>query len=494
MMINKIITETINNYIDNIIKEYHDQPRLPFEEFGYGHAYMDEFIDWIQYSSQKGQLPKPTITWEEGVKKGCKEYYEKAKEDNYYMAKPLAVIEREVEKHGIIKYPQFDENGNLYVERVLEVKSPSLNNHAPLLYHSLIQLYEDNVGGCWCWKPNEAQAYCNDGSGVKIKLCGYMFLDDIYWAELIRKATNIMKHEYEIRTYPRGRIMITKIEFSDSEENYVVDIKGFDGPRILRQTYFGNSSSFQGDYAKIGLQGIGYDKQYIDRQGNEYTKKELMDRNIPIFNKVFDYKEGFAAVEMDGGFNYINKNGELLWKGEWFDTVDDFSHGVARVEVGGRYNMINSNGELLWKDEEWLDDISNFSEGFAIVSLDDKGFNYINKNGELLWKGKWFDVANDFINGHGKVEDNNWRKNYINEKGQLVSEIWFDYAAYCFSEGFAVVSFDDKGYNYLSENGELLWKGEKWFDSAYDFINGVGQVRIDDETYFINKKGQLMKS
>ena len=32
--INTIVKEVIDNYLNNIIKEYHDIPRLPFEEFG----------------------------------------------------------------------------------------------------------------------------------------------------------------------------------------------------------------------------------------------------------------------------------------------------------------------------------------------------------------------------------------------------------------------------------------------------------------------------
>ena len=74
-----IVLEEINKFL---IKEYHGQYRTPFEEFGEGHAIMDEFIDWIQYSSKKGTLPSPSITFEEGIKKGI-EYWVKKEGYDY---------------------------------------------------------------------------------------------------------------------------------------------------------------------------------------------------------------------------------------------------------------------------------------------------------------------------------------------------------------------------------------------------------------------------
>lgn len=494
-MLHDIISETINRYINNIIKEYHDQPRLPL--FGNGHAYMDEFIDWLQYSSKKGQLPAPTITWEEGVKQGCIRLNKNSKKENGLYATPVAVIERQVERHGIFKYPEFDENGNLYVERKLSINISDLNHASPKLYNDLIQDYEDNVGGCWSWKPGAAAAYCGSDDGIEIKLCGYMYLDDIYWEELIRKATDKnCKHEYEVRTYPRGRVMLTKIIFRDNKNKYVADFDSFDGPRILKQTYFGNNASFQGDYAKIGLQKIGYDKEFIDRQGNEYTRDELTAKGIHFFDKVYDYKNNFAKVEQDGLFNFIDKEGNLVWHGDWFDAAYDFNHKkYAEVEKNGLYNILKSNGELVWKGKQWLDSIDEFEEGFALICIDEKGFNYMDINGELLWKGdKWFETAYNFCCGYAKVENEDDSVNYINEHGQLVSKIWFDYGHARFSEGFVVVYLQDKGYNFMNEKGELFWKNDQWFDKAYEFINDIAQVVIDDKVFFINKKGQLMKS
>ena len=493
MSLKYIISETINNYIDNIIKEYHDQPRLPFEEFGYGHAYMDEFIDWVQYASQKGELPRPTITWEEGIIKGIKEYSKKIHRDE-------GILYDEVKEHGLFEIPQFDENGNLYVERVLSIDVNNVDTPSPELYNKLIQSYEDNVGGCWSWKSDAAQAYCGayDG-GVTIKLCGYMYLNDIYWGELVRKATNHYKHEYEVRTYPRGRIMLTKIIFSDYNNTYTMEVNHFDGPRVLRQTYFGNNSSFQGDYAKIGLQGIGYDKEYIDRQGNEYTRDELRTKGIEFFDKIYPYQDGLARVYNENkGYNFINEKGELI-SNQWFDSAFSFKENFCVVinnKLG--YNYINKKGEILSKT--WFFNADSFRDGYGKVENRYSDENLIDENGELVWKGdKWFSEMHKIrrtpIPLFTVYDYEHPGYNIINEKGELLwkGEKWFDNIGR-YGDGFIRIQIKDLGYNYIDLNGNLLWKSNIWFDEVNKFGldgEGYGLVTLDNKHYWIDTKGQL---
>ena len=106
---------------------------------------------------------------------------------------------------------------------------------------------------------------------------------------------------------------------------------------------------------------------------------------------------------------------ELLAQGkkpeEIFEDIDDFSEGYARVELNNKYNFINTNGELV-SPNQWFDFVTNFSvNGYAVVRLNNK-CNFINTNGELVSPNQWFDfVTNFFINGyakgHAKVKLNN---------------------------------------------------------------------------------------
>jgi hypothetical protein len=65
-----------------------------------------------------------------------------------------------------------------------------------------------------------------------------------------------------------------------------------------------------------------------------------------------------------------------------FDYVGDFYEGFAKVKIDGKYNFINTNGELLWKEDNF-DLVWNFYNGFAVGIMDDKMYK-INTKGELI--------------------------------------------------------------------------------------------------------------
>ena len=65
------------------------------------------------------------------------------------------------------------------------------------------------------------------------------------------------------------------------------------------------------------------------------------------FDYCFDFNNGFAIVQLNGKYNFINTRGELLWKGgKWFDYCYHFDNGFAKVELNGRVFMIDTKGQL----------------------------------------------------------------------------------------------------------------------------------------------------
>ena len=233
------------------------------------------------------------------------------------------------------------------------------------------------------------------------------------------------------------------------------------------------------------------------------------------FDCMGDFKEGFAEVEMNEEWNFINKEGQLLSK-LWFNDVGDFEKGHAQVKLNGRWNFINTDGQFVSKQwfgwvghfeegvamvrlndkcnfintawqllsQQWFDKVWNFENNYAQVLLNDK-FNFINTEGQLLSK-QWFDWTWDFINGFARVKLNG-KWNFINTEGQILSQQWFD-SAFCFNEGFAEVGLNGK-HNLIDTKGELLSK--QWFDDACDFNEGFARVRLNGKSNFINVEGQI---
>ena len=165
----------------------------------------------------------------------------------------------------------------------------------------------------------------------------------------------------------------------------------------------------------------------------------------------------------------LEKALSLAKKGDFsgFDNIDDFVNGIAKVELNKKRNFIDTNGNLLYK--QWFDWIDNFNEdGTSLVSLNNK-WNLIDINGNFLSQ-QWFDYIRDFKNGIAEVKLNH-KWNLIDTNGKLVSQQWFDYLCnFNKNDGISQVMLNNK-YNFIDVNGNLLSK--QWFDSfdeSFDYF------------------------
>ena len=201
-----------------------------------------------------------------------------------------------------------------------------------------------------------------------------------------------------------------------------------------------------------------------------------------VFDYIDDFNDGFAAVKLNGKYNFINTRGELLCN-EWFDSCGCFFDGFAKVKLNGKYNFINTRGELLCN--EWFDSCGNFFDGFAEVELNGK-WNFINTRGELLCN-EWFNYCDDFSDGFARVRQNR-KWNFINTRGELLCNEWFD-SCYDFFDGFAIVRQNRK-WNFINTRGELLCN--EWFDSCGCFFDGFAKVKLNGKYNFINTRGELL--
>ena len=64
-----------------------------------------------------------------------------------------------------------------------------------------------------------------------------------------------------------------------------------------------------------------------------------------IFERFERFYDGFAGVRLNGKWNFINTNGQLL-SNQWFDDVYSFDDGFADVKLNGKWNLIDAKGNL----------------------------------------------------------------------------------------------------------------------------------------------------
>ena len=166
-----------------------------------------------------------------------------------------------------------------------------------------------------------------------------------------------------------------------------------------------------------------------------------------------------------------------------FDSVGEFTEGFAIVTLNSKRNFINTEGQILSK--QWFDCADVFREGFAAVGLNGK-WNFINREGQVAFK-QWFDWVCKFTDGFVRVKLNG-KWNYINTERQIVSKQWFD-CVKDFYEGFAEVKLNDK-YNFINTKGQLL--SNQWFDDTVHFRMGFARVKLNGKWNIINTEGQIL--
>lgn len=148
-----------------------------------------------------------------------------------------------------------------------------------------------------------------------------------------------------------------------------------------------------------GLPKDGY--YMVVRQDNKWNfVHELIQEPISEvwYDAVRPFYEGFAAVQLNDKWNYINEVGEELSE-KWFDEARDFSGDMAVVRKKKVYSYLSSDGVVSGK----YNMATSFRYGFATVVIHKK-YYIINKLIEKV-HGPFEYASNVLIAGTAIVKD-----------------------------------------------------------------------------------------
>lgn len=114
---------------------------------------------------------------------------------------------------------------------------------------------------------------------------------------------------------------------------------------------------------------------------------EQFANKIRKYDKLGNFHDGFALVQRNGLWGYIDTKGDevipCIYKGtEYGNYGFDFSEGMAVIiDKNGKYGYINTKGEIVIKPQ--FQQAGSFSESVASVYLDGK-LNFIDKDGKYI--------------------------------------------------------------------------------------------------------------
>lgn len=188
-------------------------------------------------------------------------------------------------------------------------------------------------------------------------------------------------------------------------------------------------------------------------------------------------------------YGYINKQGKLVIKAK-YTRAYSFENGIAPVEEGQKWSCINEDGEVLFSLA--VDHISPYSEGFAVVSIKQKGSPY-SKKGYIDIKGKYvlppqYLSAGDFKNGYAAVSYDMEKFFYIDTKGTDVFKMSFD-QCYGFNENYSLVRIkieEEVVFMLLHKSGTLLTLPEGFSCNGDYLSEGYLSLIKEGQYYFWN--------
>lgn len=179
-----------------------------------------------------------------------------------------------------------------------------------------------------------------------------------------------------------------------------------------------------------------------------------------------------------------------------YNCLWDFKDGFAAVENGEKWGFIDTEGKEIVPCS--YDMVSSFNEELAAVCKNNK-WGYVNTKGKLVIPCI-YDYVNDFSEGLASVSKNK-KEGFIDKEGKVVIPFIYKRCG-IFSEGLAYAG-DKKGNYFINKKGEIkirLPKGFSLFEgSAFDclyptFYKGTCNIIVgDDYSYFINTKGEKVQ-
>ena len=240
---------------------------------------------------------------------------------------------------------------------------------------------------------------------------------------------------------------------------------------------------------------------------NTEVSSDLGDFNLIVnprskfaFDEVFDYHNGFVAAKRGGGWGYIDRNGNSIYKHSLnpfpFKKIEEkfglTCEGYGKVEIDGNKFFVkrlsNHKGEL----------VSDRENGSCPVDFSDEFWKKYHYVGDLK-EGMVFVYVGDkygLVDTNRKNSDGTY-KEVVSPTGPYAYDFYFN-----FHNGLAAVKRDG-GWGYVDEFAQPIYKDAgnpfPFQDIEEKFgrtCPGYGKVKIEDKRFFLkrvsNKEGVLV--
>jgi hypothetical protein len=243
-----------------------------------------------------------------------------------------------------------------------------------------------------------------------------------------------------------------------------------------------------------------------------------------IYDNVYDFSEGLAAVKKDGKIGFIDTDGrevipcmyEMRGEGgiEYINKTRDyeFSEGLVAVKLGGKWGYIDRENNMVV--DAIYDYALPFYNGYAVV-IRAKKCGIINRLGEEVVPCNYGGITN-FHEGLAIVNESDWKGGKIgfsDTTGQIVIPCIYDrflsisqhvfigrrggyftdMEYFTFKDGLAAVRRDKK-MGYIDKTGKEIIECKYDLTGYSDFSEGLTEVLYKGKAGYIRPRRQRSDS
>ncbi len=251
----------------------------------------------------------------------------------------------------------------------------------------------------------------------------------------------------------------------------------------------------------VFLMAILANNSFAQSNDVDYSLEGLA-KACAYYDEISSFHDGRSKVKKDGKWGFINKRGELVIPCKEYWSIGNFSNGFARIEwieeIGDsgckKSGYIDINGNMVIDLNTKYDDIEDFHEGLALITVNAK-HGFINEKGQEVISCKYgfargFSEGLAAVNLHSKIYDESPDLAYINTRGTVVLNPKGYSEINDFHNGLARVR-ERQGYGYIDKSGRQVIPCT--YEEAEDFSEGLALVEImtdeGDSYYYINNRG-----
>lgn len=333
---------------------------------------------------------------------------------------------------------------------------------------------EELIAALMCIKTEKMNA-----SDFELRFEAVDFLDDeAYYLWYLykngKKFNNVTTAYFGARDFSEGLAAVTLSPPQAAKQYWgYIDTNG----EVVIPYFFTEAGDFSS--GKATVKSDLFDEPYeIDTKGNRIDGKK--PTNIKTNDRVnssygaFEYIRNYVP-NLCSSIEGAKFNNKVLFEPSF--SICGFVDGYSVVDTNFIYTdnnicgVINSDGKLILPFQYRPAYDYYVKDGIIPVYYcfdDDRELEYINLQGENIFGDKTFKSGRQFTEGYAAVK------------------IEGEYEALPFA-------FREKGdkWTYIDKNGEFATA--KIFNYAEPFHNGYAKVVIDDETYKINKKFEIVE-